>query len=82
MSSSRDRQLCRAPARGAVAGLVGVAVMTVVEKAEQALSGRPISYVPARAAAVPGRRRPTPPDPPTEGACRPCATTSIATPHG
>jgi hypothetical protein len=35
-------------ARGAVAGLAGGAVMTAVEKAEQALTGRPSSYVPGR----------------------------------
>jgi hypothetical protein len=40
--------LGRAALRGALAGLVGVAVMTAGEKAEQALTGRPDSYVPAR----------------------------------
>ena len=38
----------RAACQGAVAGLVGTAVMTGGEKAEQALTGRPNSYVPAR----------------------------------
>src|SRR3954467_10571776 len=33
-------------AKGAAAGLAGAAVMTAVEKAEQALTGRPDSYVP------------------------------------
>ena len=35
-------------ARGAAAGLAGAAAMTAVEKAEQALTGRPDSYVPGR----------------------------------
>lgn len=33
--------------RGMVAGLVGVAAMTAAEKAEQAVTGRPNSFVPA-----------------------------------
>ncbi|SEQ44907.1 hypothetical protein SAMN05421756_103490 [Microlunatus flavus] len=41
--------LARAWAQGAVSGLAGVAVMTVGEKLEQALTHRPDSYVPARA---------------------------------
>ena len=41
--------LARAWGQGAVAGLAGVAVMTAGEKLEQALTGRPDSYVPARA---------------------------------
>lgn len=49
MSSIRAGQLRRAAARGAVAGLAGVAVMTVAEKVEQTATGRPNSYVPARA---------------------------------
>ncbi|MGY1849708.1 hypothetical protein [Blastococcus sp. SYSU DS1021] len=50
----------RAALRGALAGLAGVAVMTLGEKAEQALTGRPDSYVPARtlAAVSTGRRLP------------------------
>ena len=36
-----------AAVRGLVAGLVGVAAMTVVEKLEQAVTRRPNSYVPA-----------------------------------
>ena len=40
--------LGRAALRGALAGLAGVAVMTAGEKVEQALTGRPDSYVPAR----------------------------------
>ena len=45
---SRPRTLLSAAARGSAAGLVGVAVMTAGEKLEQALTGRPDSYVPAR----------------------------------
>ena len=37
-----------AAARGVAAGLAGVAAMTVAEKLEQRLTGRPNSYVPAR----------------------------------
>ena len=44
----RPRALGRAAARGAAAGLLGVAVMTAGEKAEQAATGRPNSYVPGR----------------------------------
>lgn len=49
MSSHRAGQLRAAAARGAVAGLAGVAAMTAAEKVEQAVTGRPNSYVPARA---------------------------------
>ena len=45
---SRPRTLLRAAARGTVAGLVGVAVMTAGEKLEQAATGRPDSFVPGR----------------------------------
>ena len=38
----------RAALRGAVAGLAGAAAMTLGEKLEQRLTGRPSSYVPAR----------------------------------
>lgn len=50
----------RAALRGALAGLAGVAVMTLGEKAEQAVTGRPDSYVPARTltALTTGRRLP------------------------
>ncbi len=44
----RPRALLSAAARGAVSGLAGVAVMTVAEKAEQAVTRRPNSYVPGR----------------------------------
>ena len=49
-----------AAARGALAGLAGVAVMTAVEQVEQAVTGRPDSYVPARTltAVTTGRRLP------------------------
>ncbi|HEU0103899.1 MAG TPA: hypothetical protein VFR07_16400, partial [Mycobacteriales bacterium] len=47
-ANSRGAQLRRAAAQGAALGLAGVAVMTVGEKAEQALTHRPDSYVPAR----------------------------------
>ena len=45
---SRPRALLPAAARGAAAGLLGVAVMTAGEKLEQSLTGRPDSYVPGR----------------------------------
>jgi len=47
--SARAAALATAAGRGVVAGLAGVAVMTAAEKAEQAVTGRPNSYVPARA---------------------------------
>lgn len=47
--SGRVGRLATAWAQGAVSGLAGVAVMTVGEKVEQALTHRPDSYVPARA---------------------------------
>ena len=45
---SRPRALLTAAARGSAAGLLGVAVMTAGEKLEQAVTGRPDSYVPGR----------------------------------
>jgi hypothetical protein len=45
---TRGRTLLGAAGQGAIAGLVGVAVMTVAEKAEQRVTHRPNSYVPAR----------------------------------
>lgn len=57
MSASRGTGLRAAAARGALAGLAGVAAMTLSEKAEQALTGRPNSYVPGRTMqALAGRR--------------------------
>ena len=44
----RPQALGWAAARGAAAGLVGVAAMTLAEKVEQAATGRPNSFVPAR----------------------------------
>lgn len=49
MASYRTDTLRRAALQGAVAGLVGVAAMTVGETLEQRITGRPNSYVPARA---------------------------------
>jgi hypothetical protein len=46
-------------AKGLIGGLIGAVVMTIGEKAEQRLTGRPDSYVPARTAArLFGLRRP------------------------
>ena len=44
----RARTLSDAALRGSVAGLAGGIAMTLGEKIEQALTGRPNSYVPAR----------------------------------
>jgi hypothetical protein len=41
-------EILRAAGRGALAGLAGAAIMTVGEKLEQRLTGRPSSYVPGR----------------------------------
>ncbi len=54
----RRRLLLSAAARGALLGLAGVAVMTVAEKAEQAVTGRPDSYVPGRTLMTLAGRRP------------------------
>ena len=48
MSQQRPRTLLPAAGRGVVAGLIGVAAMTLAEKAEQAVTSRPNSYVPGR----------------------------------
>lgn len=51
--------LAQAMIKGAAGGLAGTAVMTVGEKLEQRLTGRPDSYVPSRTLAhVLGLRRP------------------------
>lgn len=55
---SRPAALASAAARGAAAGLVGVAAMTAGEKLEQAVTSRPDSYVPARALLTLLGRRP------------------------
>ncbi len=47
-SRPRPQTLLRAAGTGAVAGLIGVGAMTAGEKIEQAVTGRPNSYVPAR----------------------------------
>jgi hypothetical protein len=47
-AKSRGRVLGRAAVVGAACGLIGVAAMTVGEKAEQAFTKRPNSFVPAR----------------------------------
>jgi hypothetical protein len=49
MATTRKRTLAGAAMRGALAGLAGVSAMTVAEKIEQRSTGRPNSYVPARA---------------------------------
>ena len=47
-STGRPSVIGRAAARGAAAGLLGVAVMTAGEKLEQSVTHRPDSYVPGR----------------------------------
>lgn len=56
--ATRGRALLTAAGRGALAGVVGVAVMTAGEKVEQAVTGRRSSYVPARTLLVLLGRRP------------------------
>ena len=56
--ADRRRLLLAAAGRGALLGLAGVAAMTAAEKAEQAVTGRPDSYVPARALLTLLGRRP------------------------
>jgi hypothetical protein len=46
--TGRGAELLSAAGRGAVAGLLGVAVMTAAEKVEQVVTHRPDSFVPAR----------------------------------
>lgn len=56
---SRLQPLRGAAARGALAGVIGVAAMTAAEKLEQRVDHRPNSYVPARTLlALIGRRPP------------------------
>ena len=61
MLTSLDRPtlLLSAALRGALAGLIGVAAMTLTEKVEQRITGRPDSYVPARALLTLLGRHPT-----------------------
>jgi hypothetical protein len=55
--AARGRALLLAALKGAASGLAGAAVMTAGEQAEQALTKRPDSFVPARALrALTGRR--------------------------
>jgi hypothetical protein len=61
---SRPKTLLRAAAGGMVAGLVGVAAMTAAEKVEQRVTGRPDSYVPARALMTLAGRHPSDADRP------------------
>jgi hypothetical protein len=49
MPVRRRRTLATAAGRGALAGVAGALVMTLSEKVEQRVTGRPNSYVPARA---------------------------------
>jgi hypothetical protein len=49
MTRARRATLTKALGQGALAGLAGVAVMTVTEKVEQRLTERPNSHVPGRA---------------------------------
>ena len=48
-TTNRPAALRSAAVRGAAAGLVGVAAMTLAEKLEQSVTHRPNSYVPGRA---------------------------------
>jgi hypothetical protein len=61
----RGRALLPAAGRGAIAGLAGVAVMTAVEKAEQAITHRPDSSVPGRTLLTLLGRHPSDTDRPT-----------------
>jgi hypothetical protein len=61
----RARALLPAAGRGVVAGLLGVAAMTTAEKVEQAITGRPNSYIPARALLALLGRRPSDDDKPS-----------------
>lgn len=59
MTASRLAVLARAAGAGAVAGLVGAGAMSLGEKAEQGLTHRPDSYIPARALLTMLGRRPS-----------------------
>ncbi len=54
----RAPTLLRAAARGAAAGLLGVAAMTAAEKVEQSVTSRPNSYVPGRTLQALAGRKP------------------------
>lgn len=62
---NRVRVLQAAAARGALAGVLGVAVMTAAEKVEQAITHRPDSYIPARTLLTLLGRQPSDADKPT-----------------
>ncbi len=48
-TTSRRSGIARAAGTGALAGLFGAGIMLVIEKAEQAVTSRPNSFVPGRA---------------------------------
>ena len=56
--AERRRELLAAAGRGTLWGLAGVVALTVSEKVEQAVTGRPDSYVPARTLLTMVGRRP------------------------
>ena len=58
MTTRRAATLVEAAGRGALAGLAGVLAMTISEKVEQRFTGRPNSYVPARALLTLAGRQP------------------------
>ena len=60
----RPTVLLRAAGLGAIAGLIGVAAMTLGEKLEQRVTKRPDSYIPARAILTLLGRHPTDADRP------------------
>ena len=64
-AADRRHRIGQTALRGAGAGLVGVACMTLAEKAEQRVTGRPSSYVPARTLLTLLGRRPAGDDRPT-----------------
>lgn len=59
MVTTRGRSLGVAAGRGAVAGLVGAAFMTLGEKLEQRFTGRPSSFVPGRVVLAAAGRGPS-----------------------
>lgn len=63
-TADRPTLLLSAALRGAIAGLLGVAAMTVTERIEQRITGRPDSYIPARALLTLLGRHPTDADRP------------------
>jgi hypothetical protein len=61
---ARGRALARAGVQGSVTGIVAAMVMAAVEKLEQAVTGRPDSYVPGRTLLTMIGRRPSEADRP------------------